>query len=880
MRKSLPCYLAWPALKAVLHHHSTEDWEVSEEYQTPAENNSLNNTVNKDTNETTETAEGLQQEQEQQFHALDQRNIVSTSALISDQVSIPQEVGMSKDIFEATDMFQQPIKIGNYVWSSSMTVNTIIANFELPAIFESTDSYALKLLAMYSYYKPIFKLKFVINTMKMHQGKLLVIYDPMNVQAGAGDAGNIFRSTGMPFGELDAGDSNSVEMEIPFEYFYNYFSTIDENPRKDTILNMGAIRIQVLNQLQEVTGASSDIPVTVWLWADSIQHHVPIQAHIKNTLTAKENYKQNLRAKLDRLEQQGGWEDFKSGFSKGFGAVKNIASSAIGVYADVKTGNISGAFEKAGGLFDFDRPDNLEAHACSQVATTAPLCYMFGPDNAVRLSSDPMSNYVNSSFSVVTAKETEISTIIQKPQMFTQFIWNATTTPDTVLLDIPVMPNENYSVQTTTISGQTLTYADITPTHLSYYSYLFDQWSGDIIYRFSFASTQFHSGRIQIAFEPGVQVLYDDLTTTPSVAKASAGPNFVFDLREHKEVVVRVAYNSTTTTKKTLPQYFVQNPGTISGDPFIDNTYTLGRLRVIAVTPLIKTDNVADNVQCNVWVAGGENFAYDFPIIRQGVMNEKDFEANFPITFKIDRLEQQSDFDAGGRNDALQATNLLKGPSGLQMENRFGERMKDVRDYATRYGYTYTSSTFSSIGPIKTANINLKLAPQTHWVGLPFILNSFQYPITAATANFVWWSGSLRTKIVPITSRTDNILFDVAYEPYCWNNYVTTPTGLTPITANTGQPLHLQNISQDCGVEFETPFISQYNQLLLNNDAEDVAINNIELYTHGQINVRAVTDQASTRTELTYAVALAAGNDFMVRLNIAPPRLLIPISLA
>lgn len=859
--------------------------------QSPAENNSLTEQQTKNTSETTETAEAIRSETVEQFNALDQREVIEVSGYQQDETPMPPQLGMTEDRFDAHNMMRQPIKVASATWTNGQTVATQVLNFSLPTIFETTDSFAKKLLAMYSFWKPIFKIKVVLNTLKFHQGKLLCIWDPMNVWFST-TLVDQFSATGLPFGEIDAGSSNEVEMSIPFEYFTNYFSTIDQNPRHRENLDLGTFRILVLNPLQEAGATSSSIPVNVWLWAEDVELHVPITAHIKNSPAAQERllylrekekafekYWQSIQSKeINSIEQEG----IMDMVSKGAGLASKVskgANTVSGAFADLKSGNIRGVANKALDFFGLDRPADIQAHSCNHLATTAPLNYMNAMDNSVRLGSDPLSDYTYTKFSVSSAEETNISKIIQKPQMFAQGTWTTSTEPDEVLLDIPVMPNEAYDTVTGTSSKtmQTVTYSRIIPTHLSYYAKLFDQWSGDIIYRISFASSQFHTGRIQIAYEPGVSVLYEDGTTTPSVLKGSAGPNMVFDLRENKEIIIRIPYNSTTSTKKTIPQYYVQNPGSLATpNPFYNESYSMGRLRIIAVTPLILTDTVADNVMFNVWVAGGENFAYDFPIIRRETLNFTDFNNIYgTVSTSEDRsITQESDIDAGTRNDAISAPGLLKGPTGLTMDDRFKERVLDVRDYAKRYGFTSLSLPLNvSPAPayMKIAKFYWQVVPLVNYTTVESSFNSFQFPVTAASQNFIWWSGSMRLKFIPITSRTDPLLIAGSFAPFNFRDYENIDrTAL----AQTGQPVHIQNLSQDCGAEFEIPFVSQYNQLLVNLDVQDAALS-AELYAPGSTEISFLTDSTSSRTVINSIVAISAGNDYALRLNIMPPYIYI-----
>ena len=122
---------------------------------------------------------------------------------------------------------------------------------------------------------------------------------------------------------------------------------------------------------------------------------------------------------------------------------------------------------------------------------------------------------------------------------------------------------------------------------------------------------------------------------------------------------------------------------------------------------------------------------------------------------------------------------------------------------------------------------------------------SFRHPVTAASANFAMYSGSMRYKILTTLSRTDNILCQIVFQPF---GGIEALPGLNEPNiiafrpnVNGGYPVTIQNLSQDCGLEFELPFYTHYNQLLINSDP-DVADSELQLYTTGTCLINFITD--------------------------------------
>jgi len=135
---------------------------------------------------------------------------------------------------------------------------------------------------------------------------------------------------------------------------------------------------------------------------------------------------------------------------------------------------------------------------------------------------------------------------------------------------------------------------DMIPTPLFYISNLFTMWRGTIKYRFDFAKTKFHAGRIRITYSPSANYLAASappyLVPDTSDGTQVHGKTVIWDIRESSYFEFECPYE--------WHRYYT---------PFNKVTSSLS---VIVVDPLIAADTVANNIRCMVSMAAGSDFEW------------------------------------------------------------------------------------------------------------------------------------------------------------------------------------------------------------------------------------------------------------------------------
>lgn len=131
------------------------------------------------------------------------------------------------------------------------------------------------------------------------------------------------------------------------------------------------------------------------------------------------------------------------------------------------------------------------------------------------------------------------------------------------------------------------------PTPLKFVSNFFRYFRGSIKFRFKFVKTEFHSGRLLIAFSPSAAI---DPVGTPSLADTQYLHREIIDLRNCNETEIVCPYVSLESYKQT--------------DDNADNT---GSIHIYVLDKLIAPSTVSNSIKILVEVAGGDDIEFAVP---------------------------------------------------------------------------------------------------------------------------------------------------------------------------------------------------------------------------------------------------------------------------
>nr|USL85479.1 MAG: non-structural polyprotein [Avian associated picorna-like virus 8] len=245
---------------------------------------SLNTTTDANQTQNTNVAQTLNVHSEQQMTFHDQRVVKQENALV-DVNEIMLQDRSSTICSEPVDnlgILKQPLAVATFNWGTAQAAGSILNTIQVPFFLSSLPNYHQMILQMYTFLKFTARFEVKVNSTIFHQGKLIVWWDPMamttnsNATQVAEKERNVYRASGNPNVLVDAGNSNTGVIDIPFEHIV---SCINSNSSETSQIPLGKLFITVLNPLNAGANVSPNVGVTVFFSAPDVELFVPTRPH-------------------------------------------------------------------------------------------------------------------------------------------------------------------------------------------------------------------------------------------------------------------------------------------------------------------------------------------------------------------------------------------------------------------------------------------------------------------------------------------------------------------------------------------------------------------------------------------------------------------------
>ena len=252
---------------------------------------------------------------------------------------------------------------------------------------------------------------------------------------------------------------------------------------------------------------------------------------------------------------------------------------------------VTGILGGTAAAFGWSKPTNMEHVMRYNRNAVAYANNVNAIDNSMPLSSTT-DNAVSllAGFSGCDADETAIMAIASRPAYLTTVNWSTSDVAGTKLAALEVAPMGN--VNTSLQSGNTIMHC----TPLQFACSQFRYWRGSIQYTFKIVKTEFHTGRIIVAFSP-------EFFKTTVGATTYANTTYL-----HKEIIDIRTCNSFTIT---VPYMAINNYKSIPNVP--DTDFKTGGLFIYVVDPLVAPDTVSSTINLLVEHSAGPDFELAYP---------------------------------------------------------------------------------------------------------------------------------------------------------------------------------------------------------------------------------------------------------------------------
>lgn len=417
------------------------------------------------------------------------------------------------------------------------------------------------------------RFRLVINANRFQQGRYCLGWVPLAGMTATtsqlkatkvvqGHCGTLVQRSTIPHVEIDLCTGTSAELLVPFVSVHNFFdlqyiATADTN-------TLGYLNIYPYQPLVAATG-NLTATYTLYVSFENV------------TLFGAASPQSGLIGTSDKEvanKMNGPVSSVALAFHKGFKEFSHIP--LLGSYAK-QVSWISERIAVAASVFGFSKPTQGDSSTKMMLVNNPSHSNIDGDSDAkaIGLQSKPGVTQIDG-LSGSNYDEMDFSYVLRKYAWFKTLSWSTGDIVDASigLIRVGAFQDIVYSVASTN-NYQPLTYV----------TSLFEVWRGSIKFRFKFVKTEFHSGRISIAFHPGQSV---GPTSNPHYVN-----RVILDIREK------------TTAEIVIPY--------ISSRMWTDTNDQIGQLSITIVDPLIAPATVAQNINIICEIAGGDDFEVAIP---------------------------------------------------------------------------------------------------------------------------------------------------------------------------------------------------------------------------------------------------------------------------
>lgn len=404
-------------------------------------------------------------------------------------------------------------------------------------------------------------LRYQVNVNRFAQGRLLVHYIPgsnLNVSEVNGHRYNLRTRTQLPRTEINLNQDTSTIFEVPYvsaNGMYNLQQNgVDPGSKRGT---MGQVFTCVYSKLLGV----SSIKIRVWLHFKDIELLIPTWSP-QSSLKDKEAYSGVVSAPANHISQA----------AKHLGKIP-LLSSIAGVVERFSKGVALTAAN-----FGFSKPLNFQAVSRFSSVGNADMLSIDVPDASAKTSYNRGQGIdIMPGFAGNDIDEMALEYICNRPCFQTSFDWTTAGAVGTQLAAIVAEPRA--SIDVLTVAGTSCE----TMSPFALMCSLTGLWRADFVYTFKLVKTEFHTGKLCVAFRPGQD------TNAWTYDNTAYLPREIVDIKESDTFTFKIPYTAET--------------------PMLDLQKRIGQLRVFIANPLEAPPTVSSTVSVIVEVAA-ENVAF------------------------------------------------------------------------------------------------------------------------------------------------------------------------------------------------------------------------------------------------------------------------------
>lgn len=468
--------------------------------------------------------------------------------------------------------------------SAADTVTTFNP-FVLPADQLMTDIYKAKLKG-YLGFRADMVATLQVNATRFQAGRYMLTWLPLAGSRGKNTANTtawikmhsctLRQRTQLPHVEVDLNCDTTATLRIPFSSALDYFplsALADANAPG----SWGVLRLYPYVPLRAVTGETT-CTYTIWIHFENVELIGPSVPFVE-----LQSGRINPSEKEAANEGVGPISSTMFKISKAAGYFNEVP--VVSQYSSTLSW-VSNILGNAASVFGWAAPVNLE-HVTRVSRVEGPYSTNVNKvDNSFPLSLD-VANQVDAlpGFGSTDQDELDISYLSQIPFHHTTFLWSTTNVAGTKVWGTYVSPASDVI----TLTVDTLPIKIMGPCQ--YISQKFNFWRGSMTYKIKFVKTEFHSGRLAVAFNPlSLGTSQHGLTSLDSTDYVLRD---IIDIRE------------TNVYEVTVP-YIANRPYIPTSGPVVYS----GELGIYVVDALVAPDTVPQTIDIVVEVCTGPDIEF------------------------------------------------------------------------------------------------------------------------------------------------------------------------------------------------------------------------------------------------------------------------------
>ncbi len=573
----------------------------------------------------------------------------------------------SKDKTLDTDLanfLQRPVRINTVSWLESDTIS-IKQSINPWHLWANTDTVKNK-LNNYAFIRGDLHLKFVLSASPFYYGRLRVAYQPLGnftPSTITTDAGTrwLIPTSQRPHVDLDPQKQESVELILPFIWYKNWVNIQVASDFTD----LGLLQYVIYSTLESANGVTgTGVTIATYAWMDNVQ----LSGATAGYSMQSDEYGDGCVSRPASQVASAATYFEKIPIIGPFATATKIGASAVSLIAKLFGYTNVPVIEDTRPV----RSEPFPKLASTEIGYPIEKLTL---DSKNELSIDPRIMGLSS-----PVDEMSIQYIASRESYLTTASWLTSDAADAILFYSRINPR--------IYDSDGATEAKVYMLPMGWVANLFNNWRGDIIFKFVVVCSKYHKGRLRISYDP---TGYNARNIGTETNTANVVHTAIIDIGETKEVEFRVPYQQATQFLATRSSYAHTDegwavrtavPATYPYDPFYDNGLITLRVLNVLTAPV-----ASSSVDVLIFARAAENMELANPT-------------------NVDVLNRASYFVAQSSEESA-PLNITLGENSLAADNQykvhFGENVRSLRQLLRRG--EYHSTQLYSIGSSASSQV-------------------------------------------------------------------------------------------------------------------------------------------------------------------------------